>query len=163
MQKPNLFNVAITRGKNKVINFVSRDPAELPDGHFRHYISFMQQYQDRLALSNSADFDENVYKNSFEREVASFLRDEGFNVVAGQTLAGFSADLTVQDPTGRTIVVECDGVEDNARMNKTQIKKQTLLTFYIVECKINLYFIRRQIYGYFCRFYQFRLVSVPIS
>lgn len=47
MQKANLFNVAITRGRNKVINFVSRNPRELPDGHFRNYVSYMQNYQDK--------------------------------------------------------------------------------------------------------------------
>ena len=60
-------------------------------------------------------------------EVADGLRAEGFEVVAGRTVAGLSADLTIIDPTGRAIVLECDGVEDNQRCNKTQIKKQTLL------------------------------------
>ena len=71
--------------------------------------------------------DENVYKNSFEKEVADVLRAEGFEVVAGRTVAGFNSDLTVTDPIGRSIIVECDGVEDNTRTNKTQIKKQTLM------------------------------------
>ncbi len=127
LQIPNLFNVAITRARKKQIIFLSKDPKSLPAGLLRDYIEFVQAYVSRNNLKEELKLDENVYKNAFEREVANFLRDEGFNVIAGQTLAGFSADLTVQDPTGRTIVVECDGVEDNARMNKTQIKKQTLM------------------------------------
>ena len=78
-------------------------------------------------IKEEMKIDENVYKNAFEKEVASFLRDEGFEVVAGQTVAGLSADLFVKDPTGRTMIIECDGFEDNVRSNKTQIKKQTLM------------------------------------
>ena len=78
-------------------------------------------------MNDNLDIDENIYKNSFEKEVASFLKDEGFDVKAGRIVAGLSADLTVTDPIGRSIIIECDGVEDNKRSNKTQIKKQTLM------------------------------------
>ena len=84
-------------------------------------------YIARNSLKDELKIDENIYKNSFEREVANFLRNEGFEVTAGQTVAGLSADLLVKDPAGRMIIVECDGVEDNQRCNKTQIKKQTLM------------------------------------
>ena len=46
LQKPNLFNVAITRAKNKCINFVSHDLETMPDGHLRHYISYLKEYKE---------------------------------------------------------------------------------------------------------------------
>ena len=127
LQIPNLFNVAITRARKKQIIFLSKDPKTLPAGILKDYIEFAQAYIERNKLKEEMKIDENIYKNTFEKEVADFLRDEGFEVVAGKTIAGLSADLTVIDPTGRAIVVECDGVEDNQRCNKTQIKKQTLI------------------------------------
>lgn len=123
LQKSNLFNVAITRGKNKVINFVSRDPAELPDGHFRHYISFMQQYQDRLKLSLSDDFDENIYKNPLEKEIAAEIRTRGHEVQAGVEIASLSTDLVVDNK----LIIEIDGVEDNVKSRITNMKKQSIL------------------------------------
>ena len=127
LQIPNLFNVAITRAKKKQIIFLSKDPKSLPQGLLKDYIEYVQTYIARNTLSENLNIDENIYKNAFEKEVATLLRDEGFEVIAGQTVAGLSADLLVTDPTGRTIIVECDGVEDNIRTNKTQIKKQTLM------------------------------------
>ena len=59
--------------------------------------------------------------------MAENLRAEGFEITAGKTIAGLSADLTLVDATGKSIIIECDGVEDNIKSNKTQIKKQTLL------------------------------------
>ncbi len=127
LQIPNLFNVAITRAKKKQIIFLSKDPKTLPQGLLKDYIEYVQAYIARNSLKDDLSIDENIYKNSFEKEVANFLRDEGFEVLAGQTVAGLSADLIVKSPTGKYIIVECDGVEDNQRTNKTQIKKQTLM------------------------------------
>ena len=45
LQKPNLFNVAITRARRQMINFVSRDTTELPEGMFRDYISYIKEYE----------------------------------------------------------------------------------------------------------------------
>ena len=100
MQKANLFNVAITRGRNKVINFVSRNPRELPDGHFRNYVSYMQNYQDKKQAVLSGEIDENIYKNPLEREVADKIRELDHRVVAGAEIAGLSADLLVDVSRG---------------------------------------------------------------
>ena len=123
LQKANLFNVAITRGRNKVINFVSRDPSGLPEGHFRNYISFMQQYRDRLKLANSDDFDENIYKNPLEKEIANEIRALGHNVQAGVEIASLSADLVVDNK----LIIEVDGVEDNRKSRISNMKKQAIL------------------------------------
>lgn len=123
LQKPNLFNVAITRGRNKVINFISRNPRELPDGHFRNYISFMQEYQNRKEALLSGEIDENIYKNSLEREVAEKIRELDHKVTAGADIAGLSADLLVDDK----FVVEIDGVEDKGGDRISNMKKQAII------------------------------------
>ena len=127
LQIPNLFNVAITRARKKQIIFLSKDPKSLPTGLLKDYIEFVQAYIARNSLKDELNIDENIYKNSFEKELAQALREEGFTVNAGKTLAGLSADLTVTSPSGKTVIIECDGVEDNVKSNKTQIKKQTLM------------------------------------
>ena len=123
MQKPNLFNVAITRGRNKVINFISRNPRELPDGHFRNYVSYMQEYQNKAEAVMSGEIDENIYKNSFEREVAEKIRELDHKVCAGADIAGLSADLLVDDK----FVVEIDGVEDKTKSYISNMKKQAII------------------------------------
>jgi len=124
LQKPNLFNVAITRGRNKVINFISRNPRELPEGHFRNYISFIQEYQNRQQASVTGEIDENIYKNPLEREIATQIRELGHEVAAGAEIAGLSADLLVNNK----FIVEVDGVEDNKKLyHMTNMKKQAIL------------------------------------
>lgn len=123
MQKANLFNVAITRGRNKVINFISRNPRELPEGHFRNYVSYMQNYQDKKQALLSGEIDENIYKNSFEREVAEKIRELDHKVVAGADIAGLSADLLVDDK----FVIEIDGVEDKTKSHISNMKKQAII------------------------------------
>ncbi len=127
LQKPNLFNVAITRARKKLICFLSRDDKSLPEGLLRDYIQYIQAY---INVNNAAlSFDENVYKNSFEKEVAKTLRAEGLKVTAGVQTAGFSTDLTVEDDNedGHSLLVEIDGVEDNVRTYNTNMKKQAIL------------------------------------
>ena len=123
LQKPNLFNVAITRARYKTINFISKDPRELPEGILRSYFGFIQEYEDRFSLINSDEFDENIYKNMFEKEVAQAFRDLGHKVVCGVDIAGLSADLVVDDK----FVVECDGVEDKTPAKVSNMKKQTII------------------------------------
>ena len=123
IQKPNLFNVAITRAKNKCINFVSRDIETMPEGHFRNYVSFIKEYQQRRAALANDDIDANIYKNSFEKEVADTIRELGCRVIAGADIAGLSADLLVNDK----IIVEIDGVEDKKKSNVSNMKKQAIL------------------------------------
>lgn len=125
LQKPNLFNVAITRARKKLICFLSKDPKTLPEGLLRDYIEYIQNYINKAAPVDT--FDENIYKNSFEKEVAKTLRAEGLNVIAGVETAGFSTDLTVSDSEGHSILVEIDGVEDNIRTYNTNMKKHAIL------------------------------------
>ena len=123
LQKPNLFNVAITRARYQMINFISKDPRELPEGILRSYLAFVQEYEDKYALKNSDEFDENIYKNGFEKEVAEAFRALGHNVTCGVEIAGLSADLLVDNK----YVIECDGVEDNKVCKTSNMKKQAII------------------------------------
>lgn len=123
LQKPNLFNVAITRAKKQMINFVSRDTTELPEGMFRDYISYIKEYERNFDLRKDSEFDESTYKNSFEKEVAQYLRDAGYNVRAGVDIGGVNADLVVNNK----FVIECDGLEDNVKSNISNMKKQAII------------------------------------
>ena len=123
LQKPNLFNVAITRARYQMINFISKNPRELPEGLLRSYLGYVQEYEDRYSLRTSDDFDENIYKNTFEREVAQAFRDLGHEVLCGAEIAGLSADLLVDDK----FVIECDGVEDKIPAKISDMKKQAII------------------------------------
>ena len=123
LQKPNLFNVAVTRARNKVINFISKDPTELPEGHFRNYINFLKHYQNMRQAMLSGDIAENTYKNELEQEIAAQIRERGHKVQAGAEIAGLSADLLVDDK----IIIEVDGMEDKFSTAMPSMKKQAIL------------------------------------
>ncbi len=124
LQKPNLFNVAITRARKKLICFISRNPKTLPQGLLRDYIEYIQQYID---AAKEDEFRKNTYKNEFERNVAEAFIMEGFSVKSGFEAAGVLPDLLVQDEFGRGIILEIDGVEDKKPARIKDIKKQTIL------------------------------------
>ncbi len=123
LQKPNLFNVAITRARYKTINFISKNPRELPEGILRSYFGFIEEYENRYSLINSDEFDENIYKNDFEKEVAEAFRNCGHEVLCGSKIAGLNVDLLVDNK----FVVECDGVEDKTTAKISNMKKQAIL------------------------------------
>ena len=123
LQKPNLFNVAITRARYKTINFISKNPRELPEGILRSYFGFIEEYENRFSLINSDEFDENIYKNSLEKEVAQAFRDLEHKVLCGDEIAGLSADLLVDDK----FVIEIDGMDDKIANKVSNMKKQAIL------------------------------------
>lgn len=123
LQKPNLFNVAITRARYRMINFISKNPRELPDGLLRSYLNYTQEYEIRQKAIINNEINEDFYKNSFEKEIAQCIRDLGRKVQAGVEIAGFSVDLLVDDK----IAIEIDGVEDQKRSSLTNMKKQAIL------------------------------------
>lgn len=124
LQKPNLFNVAITRARYRMINFISKDPKDLPDGLLRSYLNYVSEYEVKQKLIENNEIDENIYKNSLEREVAQAIRTIGHEVRAGVDIAGFSLDLLVDDK----IAIEIDGVEDSSGFKTPPpSKKQAIL------------------------------------
>ena len=125
LQKPNLFNVAITRARKKLITFLSRDPKNLPPGLLKDYIEYTQKY---IESAKEDEFSsKNKFKNSFEQTVAQSFIMEGFDVKAGFEAAGVVPDMLVKDELGNEIIIEIDGVDDNTKSNINDIKKQTIL------------------------------------
>ncbi len=125
LQKPNLFNVAITRARKKLITFLSRDPKSLPAGLLKDYIEYTQNY---IESAKEDEFSsKNKFKNSFEQTVAQALIMEGLEVKAGFEAAGVYPDIMVKDDFNNEVIVEIDGVEDNLKSNTKDIKKQTIL------------------------------------
>lgn len=123
LQKPNLFNVAITRARYRMINFISKNPRELSDGLLRSYLNYVQEYEIRQKAIENKEIEENFYKNNFEKEIAATIRSLGHEVQAGVDIAGFSVDLLIDDK----IAIEIDGVEDNRKTSATNMKKQAIL------------------------------------
>ena len=106
-----------------MINFISKDPRELPEGLLRSYLGYVQEYEDRYSLREADDFDENIYKNAFEKEVADAFRAVGHEVLCGVEIAGLSADLLIDNK----YVVECDGVEDKTPSKVSNMRKQAII------------------------------------
>ena len=119
LQKPNLFNVAITRARKKLINFISKPVNELPEGLLRDYLEFVQS-QDKVIASRK-----NVFKNSFEKEVFEAIQREftTHQLRAGIDFAGINADIMIDDK----LIVEIDGVEDELQTNINETKKQAIM------------------------------------
>ena len=119
LQKPNLFNVAITRARKKLINFISKAPNTIPEGLLRDYIEYVQRAKKAFETSNKLNF-----KNDFEKEVymelALYLPDT--NIQAGLEIGGVSADITIDK-----IDIEVDGVPDKTKGRYSNMKKQSIL------------------------------------
>ena len=132
LQKPNVFNVAITRAKHKQVCFLSKKPEDLPQGLLKNYIEYIQTFIEQTKSKASTDDEEgnfvNYYKNDFERAVANELEKHGLKTFAGVELAGVNADLLVRNDEGKEIIVECDGVEDDKRTSVSATTKQAILS-----------------------------------
>ena len=119
LQKPNLFNVAITRARKRLINFISKPVNELPEGLLRDYLEFVLS-QDKIIASRK-----NVFKNLFEKEVFEQMQSEftTHKLCAGVEFAGICADIMIDGK----LIVEIDGVEDEFLSNVNETKKQALM------------------------------------
>jgi superfamily I DNA/RNA helicase/very-short-patch-repair endonuclease len=126
LQKPNLFNVAITRAKKKLICFVSRRPEDLPKGLLRSYLEYIKEYSASANNETNSKFDVKSYNNSLEKEVAELCIEEGLEVITGFESAGFRLDLVVSDGE-KQILIECDGQEDKITKPVKKVWKQAVL------------------------------------
>jgi len=119
-QKPNLFNVAITRARHKLINFVSREVNELPNGLLRDYLEYVQK--------TNRTIQKDTFKNDFEKVVFDKIKEEfpsldkENKIKAGVFMGSVSADIIV-DKT----VIEIDGVIDNQQSKYNDMKKQAII------------------------------------
>ena len=126
LQKPNLFNVAVTRAKKQCISFLSKNPDDIPAGLMHNYIEHIKTYEEKRKLVETNGY-VSTFNNDFEREVAEVLENQGFDVKGGYESAGFKCDLLVSDKNGNSIVIECDGVADEEKTNVSPIKKQLII------------------------------------
>ncbi len=117
LQKPNLFNVAITRARKRMINFISKDPNTLSEGILRNYFGYILYSNKTFEMRN-----QNNFKNEFEEDVFLELRKLEPSVRAGIECGGVNIDLLLG-----TLVVECDGVEDTVKSRVSNMKKQAIL------------------------------------
>lgn len=101
LEKPNVFNVAITRAKEKLIVFSSVRISDLPHGLLKDFLVYAEKSIEDV-------IPEDVYDSKFEREVADALRNAGLQVWPQFEAAGFKIDLVVGNDD-RYIAVECDG------------------------------------------------------
>lgn len=119
LQKPNLFNVAITRARKKSINFISKAPNTIPEGLLRDYVEYVQNAKKAFETGFKAQF-----KNDFEKEVwgelTALFPDK--KIQAGLEIGGVNADLIIDN-----LVIELDGVEDKAVSRYSDMKKQAIL------------------------------------
>jgi len=121
IQKPNLFNVAITRARKKLICFVSRPSESLQPGLLRDYLEYIQAYKTETETREI----KTTYNNFAEEAAAATLREEGFSVYPGFEFAGFNIDLVVSD--GKNFVaVEFNGFDETDIPSK-EIKNQSIL------------------------------------
>ena len=126
LQKPNLFNVAITRAKKQCISFLSKDPDTLPAGLLRDYIEYIKTYDERRNLVETNGYI-STFNNDFERELAECLEKREYAVKGGFESAGLKCDMLVENKDGKSVVVECDGMPDESPSHISPIKKQLIL------------------------------------
>ncbi len=119
-QKPNLFNVAITRARHKLINFISREINELPEGLLRNYLEYVKKVNSNLR--------KDTFKNAFEQEVFEAIKEEfptlvkENKILSGVEMGSVSADIVVDK-----VVIEIDGVVDEIKPKCNDMKKQAIM------------------------------------
>ena len=112
-------NVAVTRAKEEVVVFTSIDStqidlsrtAALGAAHLREFLAYAEQAT-REAAAAAAPSSGAAALGDFEREVADFLRLNGYTVDERVGRSGYRVDLAVRnrpDDGGYAIGVECDG------------------------------------------------------
>lgn len=119
-QRPNLFNVAVTRAKKQLLCYISRPVESLPSGLIRSYLEYVSTLQEKSRMEK-----EDNYNNWLEEEVSTMLRQNGLRTVTGYESAGFKIDLAVFHED-KSAAIEFDGVDISEKTDK-RIWKQTVL------------------------------------
>ena len=101
LQDPNLFNVAITRAKRRLIVLTSVRPSDIPAGLLQ---SFLLHAETKAVGEDLPD----RFDSDFERQVAEALRDAGYRVISQYPSAGYKIDLVATNGHD-SLAIECDG------------------------------------------------------
>ena len=125
LQKPNLFNVAITRARKKLICYISRPVESLQSGLLRSYLEYIESF--RAAAQKPVEMN---YNNLMEEEMGKLCEAEGLTVVPNFSSAGFNIDMVVSDGTN-SLGIECDAYDyrdykEDQKISK-EIWKQSIL------------------------------------
>lgn len=101
LEDPNLFNVAITRAKRRLVVLSSVRPSDIPAGLLQ---SFLLHAESKTVPEDLPD----RFDSDFERQVAEALRAAGYRVISQYPSAGYRIDLVVTNGH-ESLAVECDG------------------------------------------------------
>ncbi len=104
LNQENLFNVAVTRARQRQVIFTSLDIKGLPSEHL--LTLYLQYAADLLEEEEEA---EQAARDGFVGELAGALRDQGYTAYFDYPVAGFQIPL-VASHRNATIAIECDGV-----------------------------------------------------
>ncbi len=120
-QKPNLFNVAITRARKKLVCYISRPVESLPSGLIRNYLEYIQE------LNRKKQFSGYEFSCPVREEIAKLIEDEGIKVFPDFETAGLKVDFAVSDGIN-SIILELDGFgNENAENLAKSVEKQDIL------------------------------------
>ena len=101
LEKPNVFNVSITRAKKKLIVISSVEKKDLPNGLLKEFFIHAEK-------SDPEEIPRGGFESKFEEQVAQAIERAGMRVWPQYPAAGFFIDLAVGD--GKNwIAIECDG------------------------------------------------------
>lgn len=101
LEKPNVFNVSITRAKKRLIAVSSVTPDDLPNGLLKEFLL-------HSVRSTVSEIPRGIFDSKFEEQVAQALERSGMRVWPQYQAAGFSIDLVAGD-SRNWVAVECDG------------------------------------------------------
>lgn len=108
-QKPNLFNVAISRARKKLICYISRPVESLQAGILRDYLEYIQMV--------SCEAHRHEPEDEVKVEIKYLLEEEGLSVLNDIEIGGHVVDFLVSRDD-RTIILETFGFESKDILSK---------------------------------------------
>ncbi len=104
LNQENLFNVSVTRARQRQVIFTSLDLKGLPRDHL---VTAYLQYAADCLEQDAAD--DSATREGYIGELADALREQGYTTWFDYPVAGFDIPL-VATFHGATIAIECDGI-----------------------------------------------------
>ncbi len=126
LQKANVFNVAITRARKKLIVFCSREATSLPQGLLRDFLNYIADINEQNANASELEVEDFDYNNDLEKQIAVACSKEGLEIISGFETAGLRMDLIVSDGENK-LAIECDGMENGIERPVRPSYKQEIL------------------------------------
>lgn len=104
LNQENLFNVSVTRARQRQVIFTSLDLKGLPRDHL--ITAYLQYAADCLEQESG---EEKTARDGFVGELAEALHAQGYTIWYDYPVAGFDIPL-VASFNGATLAIECDGI-----------------------------------------------------